>query len=305
MTLAEGITMCLDRTGLSNSTTTFKDRARQYISFTAQKVGVLVNWWFLDQTVEFKTTKTFTVSGASAAFTAGETITGGSSSSTAVVDSHDNTNAPTLIYVYSESAAFTATETVTGGTSGSTATYASTANTRIYTPVAGNITNWWSFMDSTNQNPLSIVGPDQYDLFDEDRTETGAVEAVLVSGVDSKLGYPKLELWRTPGTTNEIIRARYRLAYSTWGSASDNKEFIALGVPQIMEMAVVHGATELYLKEKGNHPDAAAEASLLLQHVTLMKKQNLRMQGNRRSRSEPPSSGDDFYIPIDSTLASA
>ena len=72
-----------------------------------------------------------------------------------------------------------------------------------------------------------------------------------------------------------------------------------------MEMAVVHGATELYLKEKGNHPDAAAEASLLLQHVTLMKKQNLRMQGNRRSRSAPPSSGDDFYIPIDSTLASA
>jgi len=61
----------------------------------------------------------FSYSSPSAAFTVGETITGGTSGQTAVVEDDDGTN--NILRVNSVSGAFTATETITGGTSGSTA----------------------------------------------------------------------------------------------------------------------------------------------------------------------------------------
>ena len=110
MTLAEGIELVLDRVGLEAINTTFKNRARQYLNINAVEIANLLKWWWLNRTVTFRTTKTFTITGASGVFTVGETITGGTSSSTAVVDSHDTTNG--LLFVYNESADFTASETI-------------------------------------------------------------------------------------------------------------------------------------------------------------------------------------------------
>ena len=119
MTLGEAITMVLNRVGLDTTNVDFKNEARNYINLTAVEISALVDWWWLDRVTSFKTTATFTVSGGSGTFVAGETITGGTSGSTATVDGYSAS--PKEIYIYSPSADFTATETVTGGTSGATA----------------------------------------------------------------------------------------------------------------------------------------------------------------------------------------
>ena len=134
MTLGDAITMVLNRVGLDTTNTDFKNEARSYINLTAVEISALVDWWWLDRVTSFKTTETFTVSGGSGTFVADETITGGTSGSTATVAGYSAS--PKEIYIYSPSADFTAAETVTGGTSSATAAYASTAGTRIYTPIS-------------------------------------------------------------------------------------------------------------------------------------------------------------------------
>ena len=280
MTLSDGITLVLDRVGLDSGNATFKNRARQYINLTAIEIANLLKWWWLNRTTTFKTTKTFTVTGASGTFTVGETITGGTSGSTATVDSYDTANG--LVYIYSESGDFTASETITGGTSGVTATYSSSVNTRVYTPVSGSVTNWWSFVNETDEWPLEIVGPDQYDLLDEDRSLTGNVYKVFVGGVDSTTGYPVIELYYTPSDTNVTIRVRYQMAVSEWTSSNDSSTFLSLGFPQIAESALVYGAAKLYYEEKGDEGGAQREAAELGRVVQLMRRQNLAQQGNRR-----------------------
>lgn len=65
-------------------------------------------------------TDRLTISGASGAFSYGETVTGGTSSATGIVAYYDSTN--TKVYLVSTSGTFQASETITGGTSGETAT---------------------------------------------------------------------------------------------------------------------------------------------------------------------------------------
>ena len=301
MTLSDAITMTLDRVGLDSTNTTFKNRARQYLNMTAIEIANLLKWWWLDRTTTFKTTLTFTITGASGTFTVGETITGGTSGSTAVVDSHDTTNS--LLYVYSESAAFTASETITGGTSSVTATYASSATTRVYTPVSSAVTAWWSFMNETDEWPIEIVGPDEYDLWDEDRSETGNVYKAFVGGVDTTTGYPTVELYYTPSSTNVTIRVRYQIAISAWTSSNDSSNLLTLGFPQVAESALVFGATKLYYEEKGDEGGAQREAAELARAVQLMRRQNLMHQGNRRWPAT--AAGPDWIVRTDSSLAVA
>jgi hypothetical protein len=298
MTLAEGIELVLDRVGLEATNTTFKNRARRYININAVEIANLLKWWWLNRTVTFRTTKTFTITGASGVFTVGETITGGTSSSTAVVDSHDTTNG--LLFVYNESADFTASETITGSSSSTTATYQSAVNTRVYTPVDGHVGAWWSFMNVTDEWPIEIIGPDEYDLWDEDRSLSGNVYKVLVGGTDSTTGYPEVEFYYTPSTTGQEIRARYQMAISTWSASNDGDTFLKLGIPQIGESALVYGATKLLLQEKGDEQGAQREANELVRAVTLMKKQNLLQQGNRRYPSQVED--HDYMVRTDNQL---
>jgi hypothetical protein len=307
MTLTEILEMGLDRVGLGSSTSGYqaahKNRMRQYVVATAQSVFPMTNWWWLNKTTTFKTTLTFTVSGASGAFTVGETITGGTSSKTAVVDSHDNTNAPTLIYVYSESGTFTVTETLTGGTSGATATYASSANTRVYRPVSSNVAMWRSFANEDTDDPITILGADQYDLLDIDRSSTGTVDVAFVGGMDANTGYPEVELWRTPSTTNQTLRARYKIAATAWSSGNDATELVALGIPQVLEMGLMHGGAKLYFEQLRDFDGAKQESAELALVIELAKEQNLQMQGNR---SYPAVDGGDAgLITLGSGVATA
>jgi hypothetical protein len=56
MTLAEAITLVLNRTGTSESATEEKDQARTYLSLAMAQIQYEVNWWWLDRTTTFTTT---------------------------------------------------------------------------------------------------------------------------------------------------------------------------------------------------------------------------------------------------------
>lgn len=281
MTLAKLITLTLERVGISTSVVENKDKARQYLSLQLVEDLALVPYAFLNRTATFKTTETFTITSASGTFTVGETVTGGTSGSTAIVDSHDTTNG--LLFVYTISAAFTsAGETITGGTSGVTATYASTDETRVYSPISGQVTDWWSFYDETNEWPLDIVGRDEFDLLQRDQVDTGNVEAVFIAGMDGDTGYPTIELWRTPGTTNETIRARYHMDISEWASSDDAIDMSILGVPRIVEKIIMHGAAAMYMEDEGDEGTGRVELGRHAVAVEAAKARNRRMQGNRQ-----------------------
>lgn len=290
-TLGNAITTVLQRVNLSTSVEAHKDQARKYLSMMAAEVHPLIPWWYLDRTTTFKTTLTFTITGAVGTFTAAETITGGTSAKTAKVNSYDSTNAK--LYVYSESGTFTANETITGGSSGATATYSSKVETRVYQPISGAVTNWWSFTNEADDLPLEIIGYDQFDSLDPDRSRTGSVSAVLVGGVNTTTGYPEIELFYTPSTTNQTIRVRYRIDIAAWTSSNDSTNLIVLGIPRIMESVLVYGASALYLEQNRAYDMAAVEGRNLERAMEAARAWNRRMQGNRRF---PPKSADDGMV---------
>lgn len=302
MTLSEAITRVLDRVGLSTSNTTFQGKARNYINMILAETLPEVPWWWLFETTTFTTTETFTISGVTGTFTAGETITGGTSGSTAVVDSY--TASATEIKVHTLSAAFTASETITGGTSGATATYSSTARTRSYQPISGHVTAWHSFVDQTNNRTLDIISPDSYDAADPDRDMTGDAEAVYVSGTDSSTGYPVIDVYPL-APEGDTIRVRYKKDISEWTSSNDSSELVALGIPRIMESVLVYGAVSLYLEDEGDDQGASREAQNYARTLDLAKKQNLAMQGNRQFKAVDRTYHEDALIRVDSSVVIA
>lgn len=302
-TLGDSITTVLQRVNLSPGVTAHKDQARKYLSRLGAEVYPLVPWLFLNRTTTFRTTQTLTITGASGTFTVGETITGTTSTDTAVVDHHDTTNS--LLYVYSESGALTATETITGATSLVTATYASAAYTRVYTPVSGPITNWVSFTDETNEQPLGFIGRDQYDALDPARSDTGTAYDVMVGGLNADTGYPEIELWYTPSTTNTTIRVRYQMDIAAWASTDDATTLQVLGIPRQLEAVLEHGAMELYLQEKRHYQAASEERANKKRAMESATTQNARMQGNRRYPRRQYEGGADLVIQIGTDVVSA
>jgi hypothetical protein len=73
--------------------------------------------------------KVFVLTGISGTFTVGETVTGGTSGTTATVRSYDSTNnALRVVLSKSTSSMFTSSEVLTGGSSGATGTISTTKN---------------------------------------------------------------------------------------------------------------------------------------------------------------------------------
>ena len=123
MLLSEAITLVLRRTGLSISDSGFKDNARDYLSLTLTEIVPEVDWWWLDRTTTFRTTKSLTVTSVVGTYTSGETVTDAQGSPfSATVDNFDSTN--NIINVYSENSV-TPTGMLTGGSSGATSTFSS------------------------------------------------------------------------------------------------------------------------------------------------------------------------------------
>lgn len=162
-----------------------------------------------------------------------------------------------------------------------TTTFNTVDGTRSYQPISGNISNWWSFVDETNNRPLNIVGPDEYDALDPDQTNSGTVEAVYPSGLDATTGYPVVELWRTPSAV-ATIRVRYRIDIPKFTDTQDDDEFYVLGFPRIFENILVHGARSLYLEDEGDETQSAREFERQERLLKLARRQSVRQAGNQR-----------------------
>ena len=174
-------------------------------------------------------------------------------------------------------------------------TFTTVASTRTYTPISSQVTNWYSFVDETNENPLIIVDANVYDLLDLDRSQSGNIEAIYIGGVDPTTGYPIIECYPTPDTTGDTIRVKYRIAISSWSSTDDASTLMALGLPQILESAIVYGASALYLEEKGDLETSARERNNLDNTVALARKHNWRqVSGNKQFVADPP--GPDYPL---------
>ena len=283
-TLTQVITRVLNRSNLAKDggtgTSDQRDQARMYLSMVSAEIVPMTNWWWLDKTTTFKTTRTLTVTGISGTFQAGEEIRDAQSSYySATIDSIDTTNS--LIYVYSENSV-TPTGTLTGQTSSATCTFSSRAFTRTYQPVSGNVTAWHSFINETDDRVLFITGPDEYDSGDLDRSDSGTVDVVFVGALDATTGYPLIELGLTPSSTNETIRVRYRQDIAEWTSSNDSSQMAVLGLPRTLENVLIHGAAAMYLEENGDDTGAAREFQNYARLLNVSKRQNLDMQGNRK-----------------------
>lgn len=182
-----------------------------------------------------------------------------------------------------------------------TTTFATVASTRTYNPISGNVTAWWSFVDETNNLTLDIIGPDAYDSYDPDRSESGNPRAVYVSGVDDTTGYPAVDVFPLPDAAN-TIRVRYRLEIAAWTSSDDATELSVLGVPRIIESVLIYGATSLYLEDEGDDGGAGVESQNFQRALMAAKEQNLAMQGNKKNRPVNPAENP-ALISVDSTLA--
>jgi|TARA_R110000744_G_scaffold328188_4_gene433855 hypothetical protein len=182
-----------------------------------------------------------------------------------------------------------------------TTTFTTVASTRTYQPVSAQVSQWYSFVDQTNNYGLPIVGPDQYDANDFDLTETGTAEIVYISGMDATTGYPVIEIGPTPGTTGDVIRVRYRIDIPEWAASDDATELTVLGLIPIAQNCIVYNASSMYLEDEGDTQSAAREAARYGDCLTLAVGQNRRMQGNRRF---PPRRGqqDQPLIRVDSGL---
>tara|TARA_Y100000034_G_scaffold132859_1_gene196871 strand:- start:122 stop:1048 length:927 start_codon:yes stop_codon:yes gene_type:complete len=304
-TLSGAIDTTLQRVRISVTKEEHRDQTRKYLSMIGQELWPLVPAWFLDRTTTFKTTRTLTVTGASGTFTAGETVTDAQGSPySATVDSYDATNG--YLYIYSENTV-TPTGTLTGGSSGATATYSSRAYTRVYRPVSGPVTNWWSAKDESNDRPISIIGPDDYDNADIDRDEENDIQALFVGGLNTNTGYPELEAFPTPGTTGDTIRIRYRIDIAAWTSANDSATLQVLGIPRSIESLLIYGASGLYLEENRHYQMAKVESVNAERALASARSQARRMQGNRRYLPRRRRGGGDggVNIRVDSSLAQA
>jgi len=165
-----------------------------------------------------------------------------------------------------------------------TTTFATVADTRVYSPVSAQVTAWRSFVDETNNRPLVIIGEDEYDLADLDRSETGNVRAILLGGLDATTGHPTIEAHPTPSAV-ATIRVRYSEEVALLTSANDATDMSIIGVPRIIENVLIHGATRDLLDDNGDESGATKYNIKYERSLKLAKKQNRLMQGNR---SYPP-----------------
>ena len=182
-----------------------------------------------------------------------------------------------------------------------TTTFDTVDGTRTYQPVSGPVTTFYSFTDQTNARPLTALTPDEYDLTDPDRDDSGTVEAVSIEGVDATTGYPVVGLWRTPDDAY-TIRVRYRIDIAEWASTDDASEMTTLGIPPIIRNALIYGATSLFLEELGDDSSSQRETVNMKRAIVAAQKRNLDMiRGNRRNLPKRDTGG--ALIRVGSSLA--
>lgn len=309
MTLAQAITMTLNRVGLLTTNTTYKDQARLYLNMAAKRVSGEIGgkWWWLHKTTTFNTTKTITVSGIDGgAFAAGDEITGNSSSATAIIDAdYDPTNYPTALLVHTIVGTFTTSDNTLNNGEGTRAAYVSIAVTQTYA-LDADVLVPHSFIDETNSRTISGAGLDMIDAEDPDRNNETNARIWAADGVDALSGKIRVRLWPYHSTPGDVIRYRYRGFIVDWTSSNDSTE-LDRWLPEILQPAVIFGATEMYLQEKGDSEAAGENRFEYNEAIDNGKETNRTIYGNRvwRRAQVGDLSGGFNYVPADSSLSAA
>ena len=308
MTLAQAITMTLNRVGLLTTNTTYKDQARLYLNMAAKRVSGEIGgkWWWLHKTTTFNTTKTLTVTGISTAFTAGEIVElDADTTIIGTIDAdYDVTNYPTALLLSSVTGTWVA-GAMTGRSSSATATAVSIAVTQTYA-LDADVLVPHSFVDETNSRTISGAGLDMIDAEDPDRNNETNARIWAADGVDALSGKIRVRMWPYHSTPGDVIRYRYRGFIVDWTSSNDSTE-LDRWLPEILQPAVIFGATEMYLQEKGDSEAAGENRFEYNEAIDNGKETNRTIYGNRvwRRAEVGDLSGRFNYVPADSSLSAA
>ena len=291
MTLSEAMTMALDRAGLNSSTSTYKNQARSYLNIVAKRIAGQARWWWLNKTGTFRTTRQLTVTGEISGVSEGRLVKDAQSTQySATIEEADNTNK--FIYVYSENSVTptgTLTEYTTAGVvQADTCTFVSRQYTQVYY-LAADVLVPINFYNETNGESLTFQGYNRFDQLDPERDETGDVSDITVDGIDVTAGHPgqiAIRFHPAHSTTNETIRYRYLSYIPDWTETDDTTE-LDRWIPEQLQSALVFGASELYMQEKGDDEGAMVNRALYAEMLEAGKEQNLRIWGNRKWRRRP------------------
>jgi hypothetical protein len=288
MKLSDAMTIALDRAGLNSSTTGYKNQVRLYLNIVAKRISGQAQWWWLNKTGTFRTTRSLTVSGITGTFQEGEEINDAQGTPySATIDSIDTTNS--RLYVYSENSVTPTSEgTLTGQTSGAYCTFASREFTQVYY-LAADVLAPINFYNQTNGEVLTFQGYNRFDKLDPERDETGDVSDITVDGIDVTAGHPgqiAIRFHPAHSTTNETIRYRYLAYIPDWTESNDSTE-LDRWIPEQLQSALVFGAAELYMQEKGDDEGANINRALYEEMLEAGKEQNLRIWGTRKWRRRP------------------
>jgi|TARA_R100001530_G_scaffold135636_1_gene113352 hypothetical protein len=306
MTLAQAITMTLNRVGLNPTTTAYKDQARLYLNIVAKRICGEVGgkWWWLHKSTTFLTTKTMTVSGiAGGSFVAGETVTGNSSGATAVVDAnYDSTNYPTALTLHTFSGTFVTADNALSNGTGVSAAYVSLAVTQTYA-LAADVLVPHSFVDVTNDRTIVASGWDNIDAEDPDRDYETDARIWSPEGVDALSGKIRVRLFPYHDTPGDTIRYRYRGFIVDWTSGDDSTELDRY-LPEIFQPALPFGAAEMYLQEKGDSEAAGENRFEYNGVIDRGKETNRTIWGNRTWRRNRGDDNNQFVL-ADGSLTAA
>ena len=163
-----------------------------------------------------------------------------------------------------------------------TATFSTVSGTAVYSPISGSVTDFYSFVDETNGRLLSLLHRGEFDDLDPELDDSGDPEAVMIDGVSATTGYPQLRLWRIPSSV-VVIRVGYHIQVAEWSSTDDATDLAVLGIPPILQNALIYAATALYLEENGDDTGSDREQGNLSRAIRLAQRQNERMlNGDRR-----------------------
>lgn len=290
-TVLETIKVGLRRGGLSEDNSTYQDQGRTYLNAVAKEIeGESSAWWWKFKRGTITTTKTMTISGVSGTFTAGETITGGTSAKTATVVAY--TAGETTLTFKSESGSFTASETITGGSSSATATYVSDVTTRLYD--GGNdVLTLLSAFNETADDDISIADPRGVQKRDPVLTESGTVEAIYPWGVDSTSGNIQLGLYPKDSTTAQTVSFQY-YAFTPDFTSANNSDSLNPYIHPTVQPALYFGIARLIKQQEGDDEGSLIELSEYQKVMKRALRNNIDIMGDMMKRRLEPGMWDGF-----------
>ena len=297
-TVLATIQVGLRRAGLEETNTAYKDYGRTYLNAVIKEIEGDATWWWKFKTGTITTTKTMTLSGigSSEQYTAGDTITGSSSSATATVVSH--TAGESTLTFKSESGTFTTSDTVSGTSSGDLGTYVSDTATRLYdgastVPVQSLV----SAFNETSNNVLGIERPRIIQRYDPDLSDSGTPCFLYPWGINDS-GVVQLALFPRDSTTNETITYQY-YSYTPDFTEDDYSKSLDPYIHPTLQSGLFFGIARLLKQQEGDDEGGLVEEAEFQKVLQRARRNNINIFGDNVTRQlYPPMTAPAFNFTV-------